>query len=153
MGDARCTQHYCWCIQHFKWMSENTLHLSWFVWVIWIKLIRMSHTNQVDPWVIRIVLIHMSHIDELNPYDLYGLTWSVCLNYTYRSSLSVQIIRINHELAYLWHRIILKLTKNAGCTINRVGAPNITLRNFLHCRFWWKNFLQLIRCGIKVPNK
>ena len=27
-GDARCTQHYCWCTQQFKWMGKNALHLK-----------------------------------------------------------------------------------------------------------------------------
>ena len=28
-GVARCTQHYCWCTQHFKRMGENVLHLKY----------------------------------------------------------------------------------------------------------------------------
>jgi len=68
----------------------------------------------------------MTHKDQLHSYKLYESTWSVCLNYTYGSSSSLQIIQINYELAYLRHRIILELTKNVGCTSNGIGAPSIT---------------------------
>ena len=28
-GVVRCTQHYCWCTQLFKWMGENAFHLKY----------------------------------------------------------------------------------------------------------------------------
>ena len=48
-----------------------------FVWIKLIRkcyMIRMTHTDQVDPyfvWVIRINFIHMIHTDQLDPYDLF----------------------------------------------------------------------------------
>ena len=78
-GDARCTQHYFWCIQHFKWMDKNALYSCWSVWVIWIKFIHMTHTDHV----IQIQVICITHTDQVHPYKPYESTWSVCFNYTY----------------------------------------------------------------------
>jgi len=63
-----------------------------------------------------------------DPYDSYGSIWFIYLNYICRSNSSVQIIRINYKLAYLQCKIILKLTKNSGCTNNKAGAPSNTLQ-------------------------
>lgn len=61
----------------------------------------------------------MNHTDELNSYE------------SYRSSSFVQIIRINHELAYLRRRVILELTKNTGCTNNKASTPSNNQTNFV----------------------
>ena len=68
---------------------------------------------------------------QVDPYESYGLTWSICLNYIYGLSWSIQTIWINHEIAHLQRGVILELTKNVGCTSNKAGAPSITQKRVM----------------------